>query len=81
MEFVDRELMASGREAVYYVRAIQDPTPAVNAGNLRCRLDEAGRCVEARPCYGDYRTSPEDDCLSPNAERAWSSPIYVRPAP
>ncbi len=78
--FTDEEFMSSNREALYYVRAMQEPTLAVNAGGLRCRSDEAGECLEVRPCYGDWRTSIDDDCLSVNEERAWSSPIFVTPA-
>ena len=70
--FDDPSFVAGGRDAVYYVRAIQEPTPAVNAGGLRC--DEEGQCD---PCYGDYRTAFDEDCLSDTEERAWSSPIYV----
>jgi len=78
VEFDDPDFVAGDRETIYYARAVQEPTPAVNAGGLRCRYDESGRCVEVRPCWGDYRTPADDDCLTPNAERAWSSPIYVR---
>jgi uncharacterized protein DUF3604 len=78
VEFDDPDFLAADRETIYYARAVQEPTPAVNAGGLRCRYDESGRCVEVRPCWGDYRTPADDDCLTPNAERAWSSPIYVR---
>ncbi|MEZ4324474.1 MAG: DUF3604 domain-containing protein [Polyangiales bacterium] len=60
------------RDAVYYVRAIQETTSEINAGGLRC---EGGVC---RPCHGDYRTDVEDDCAGPSNERAWASPIYVR---
>jgi hypothetical protein len=73
VRFEDRDYPVVGRDALYYVRAIQEPSPAVNADGLRC--DDEGNC---RPCYGDYRTSPEDDCLAPTEERAWSSPIYLR---
>ncbi len=79
VEFEDPEFVDAAREAVYYVRAIQEPTPAVNAANLRCTLDESGNCVDVDPCYGDYRTAFDDECLAMNEERAWSSPIRVRP--
>lgn len=78
VSFEDADFVAGKRDVVYYVRAIQEPSLAVNAGGLRCERDASGACVKARPCYGDYRTSFDDDCLSENEERAWSSPIYVR---
>jgi hypothetical protein len=79
VEFEDPDLLSGDREVVYYVRAIQEATPAVNGGGLRCRRDASGACVEANPCYGDYRTDFSDDCLNTIEERAWSSPIFVRP--
>ncbi len=72
VSFTDPEVAPGGREVIYYVRAIQEPTLAVNAANLRC--DPEGTCD---PCFGDYRTPYDDDCLAPNEERAWSSPIFV----
>ncbi|MFQ5418497.1 MAG: DUF3604 domain-containing protein [Myxococcota bacterium] len=79
VQFEDPEYAASGRPAVYYVRAIQTPTPAINAANLRTEFDSAGNAVRTAPCHGGYRTPADDDCLSPIRERAWSSPIFVRP--
>ena len=80
VEFEDPDLIGGQREVVYYVRAIQEATPAVNAGGLRCKRDASGQCLEVNPCYGDYRTEYEDDCLTAIEERAWSSPIFVRPS-
>ena len=81
VEFEDEEFAGSGREALYYARAIQEATPMINAANVRCEYDEAGECIAINPCYGDYRTPNDDDCLAPAEQRAWSSPIFVAFAP
>ena len=45
---------AGGRELLYYVRAIQEPTPAVNARGLRCEREGDQAC--ARACVsGSWR--------------------------
>ena len=75
--FEDPEYPTSDRDVLYYVRAIQEETLAVNGANLRTEYDEQGNAVRTNPCYGDYRTSFEDDCLAPVQERAWSSPIFL----
>ncbi|MEM7134927.1 MAG: DUF3604 domain-containing protein [Myxococcota bacterium] len=72
VEFDDPEYPTLGRELLYYVRAIQEPTPSVNAGLLRC--DDDGECD---PCFGGYQTDWTDDCLTLAEQRAWSSPIYL----
>ena len=63
-------------DSVYYVRALQEPTPALNGDPLRCIRDERGRCIEARPCLSP---TSDDECTAEIQERAWSSPIFVRP--
>jgi hypothetical protein len=75
--FTDTEFEQSGRDALYYVRAIEAPSPAVAADPLGCRRDDAGRCVEVDPCFG---RPADDDCLADTEERAWSSPIFVNQA-
>ena len=70
--------MEGGRDTVYYVRAIQEPSLAINGAQLRCEYDEKGHCISVSPCYGDSRTDYQDDCLAETEERAWSSPIFVR---
>jgi hypothetical protein len=76
-DFEDPDHAASGRDAVYYVRALQEPTPAINADTLRVERDAEGRALAVRPCHGGFRTAADDDCLAPARERAWSSPIFV----
>jgi hypothetical protein len=75
--FADLEFTAGARDVAYYVRAIEEPAPMVNADGLRCRRDAEGRCIEANPCTQDFRVDREDDCLTEGEERAWSSPIHV----
>jgi hypothetical protein len=75
--FTDPEFAAGGRDAVYYVRALQEETPAINGANLRTRFDAEGRVLETTPCHGNHRTPADDDCLAMVEERAWSSPIFV----
>ncbi len=76
-DFEDPEFAESGRDAVYYARALQEETPAINAANLRTRFGPDGRALSVRPCFAGYRGDADDDCLAPVQERAWSSPIYV----
>jgi hypothetical protein len=49
----------------------------VNGANLRAEYDAQGRIKHTSPCYGDFRTPLDEDCLAPVQERAWSSPIFV----
>jgi hypothetical protein len=79
--FDDPDFLPSGRDTVYYARAIEEKSLAVNAGNLRCSYDAEGNCVSMNPCWGDWRTPASDTCLGETEERAWSSPIYVDWAP
>ena len=76
VRFSDPEYATSDREALYYVRAIENASPTIGADPLGCSRDTAGRCIELDPCFDRPN---DDDCLSPSEHRAWSSPIYVRP--
>ena len=67
IEFEDQNY---SRDSVYYVRAIQESTPAINGSKLSER-------DEFKLCKGSFRTDLSDDCLGMANERAWSSPIYV----
>ncbi len=67
VEFEDQNF---SRDSVYYVRAIQEPTLAINGSSISSRK-------EFELCKGSFRTDLNDDCLSYTNERAWSSPIYI----
>ena len=76
--FFDDEYVLNNKSSLYYARAIQKPTNIVGGDPLRCELNEAGECIKIRPCYSsgpDF--DPNDDCLAPVGERAWSSPIFL----
>lgn len=79
-EFEDPEYPTAEREIIYYVRVLQAPAATINADGLRCETGVDGQCLTVNPCYGDVRTATEDDCTAPAHARAWSSPIYLRPA-
>jgi hypothetical protein len=74
VEFSDPEFAEGKRDSLYYVRAIEEPSLAINAANLRCEYDEAARCIGISPCVD---VPYQEDCLAETEERAWSSPIFV----
>jgi Protein of unknown function (DUF3604) len=77
VEFSDPEFTRARRDTVYYVRAIQEPTPRVNGANLRPTRDAQGATTAVDPCWGDWRTPRSDTCAVNVEERAWASPITV----
>jgi len=77
IEFTDENFASEGRSALYYARVIEEAVATINANNLNTDFDEQGSPVSIAPCFGDYRTSAEDDCQAPVGQRAWSSPIFV----
>jgi len=74
VRFEDSDFADSGRDALYYVRALEEPAMAINGAPLSTRFDEQGAAIETRPCLGP---GSEDGCPAPVQERAWSSPIFV----
>jgi len=77
VEFSDPDFPLGGRDALYYVRAIQEATPTVNGAGLRTTFDEEGNAVAVDSCLAGYRTDLADECLADVEHRAWSSPIFV----
>ncbi len=45
LEFDDSGFQTESRGIAYYVRAIQEPTAAVNAGGGRYKYDDEGNCI------------------------------------
>jgi hypothetical protein len=77
IEFEDPDFASEGRDALYYVRALEEPIATINGGNLRTSFDENGQAVDTDICFGDYRVASDDDCHQNQSQRAWSSPIFV----
>jgi hypothetical protein len=77
VEFYDPEFGEQNRDALYYVRALQAPTPALNGANLRTSFGPDGAPEAVSPCRVDAAAAQDDTCLAEVNERAWSSPIYV----
>lgn len=84
-EFDDPDYARKPSEVAYYVRAIQEPSLAINGDPLQCERDptkseeELRECRSITLCQGESGGRP-NDCLSPTEERAWSSPIFLRPS-
>ncbi len=74
--FSDPSFVSGKRNTLYYVRAIQEAAPTINANPIQCVRDKNGKCIKAKLCFGDYR-SGSSECTAPAEPRAWSSPIYV----
>ena len=74
--FTDPDFVAGQRDALYYVRAIQEPTAQLNHQDLRCEKGADGECLSVDICQGGER-GESDDCLQDGGERAWASPIYL----
>jgi hypothetical protein len=74
VEFSDDEFAGAARDALYYVRAIEEPTPTIGADPLRCERDERGNCVAVHACTP---ADVDDECRAAAEPRAWSSPITV----
>lgn len=73
-EFEDAEYVESGRDALYYVRAIEEESLALNGDPLFTKFNEAGNAVSVTLCRDDFGA---DGCPAPVRENAWSSPIFV----
>ncbi|MGA1763050.1 MAG: hypothetical protein ACO397_07630, partial [Gammaproteobacteria bacterium] len=75
ISFIDEEYGLGKRDAIYYVRAVEEPSLAYSADPLQCEYDENGTCIKSNICREGL--GKEGDCLAMNEERAWSSPIFV----
>ena len=74
VSFSDEEFLHSGRDVLYYARAVQEATPTVAANPLHCQSSDTESCASVAPCFG---RPWDDECLADAEHRAWSSPIFV----
>ena len=71
IRFSDEDFPERGRDVLYYVRALEEPRPAILGNPLRPERNAEGEVVRIEICDTD------SDCLDDAQERAWSSPIFV----
>ena len=50
VSFQDEQFSIGRRDAVYYVRAIEEPSATLSADPLGCEYDENGQCIKATVC-------------------------------
>ena len=77
VSFTDNEFKIGQRDALYYVRAIEEKTLIANGNTSRNEVDTDGNVIKVNICSGSYITDANDDCLSEKGHQAVSSPIYT----
>lgn len=80
VEFDDPEYAVSARSALYYARVIQEAEMLIQGDPFGCTYNEQGECVKRNYCIGANATR-DNNCLGLAEPRAWTSPIFVEPAP
>jgi len=76
--FQDQDFANDQKDASYYVRAIEVPTPQINVKGGVCTFDDDGNCIDYKLCTQDWRHPRNvETCSEIDEHRAWSSPIYV----
>jgi hypothetical protein len=75
IRFDDPDFAGAGRDALYYVRALEEPSLAQNGNPLEPERDAAGRTRAVHLCTPERIDA--GGCPAPVQERAWSSPIFV----
>jgi hypothetical protein len=73
--FEDEEFAGSGRDALYYARALEAPSAALNGRPLETQLDADGNAISIAPCT--LERIDAGGCPGQVSERAWSSPIFI----
>ena len=76
ISFTDEQFSIGRRDAVYYVRAIEESTPTLSADPLSCTFDKNGYCIKAEVCRVGVNEN-RGECMAPAEHRAWSSPIFL----
>ena len=66
---------AGAADALYYVRALEEPSMGLNGAPLETEFDADGNVVGTSPCTPERVSA--GGCPSPVQERAWSSPIFI----